>query len=410
VNTDLRHATGALPTSHRPVVMGVLNVTPDSFSDGGRALDADGSPDRAIALGLAMVADGADCIDVGGESTRPGASPVTVDDECARVVPVVAGLVARGVVVSIDTRHAVVARAALDAGASLVNDVGALAPDDGMLAAVVGAGAGYVAMHLRGEPRTMQDDPRFEDVVAEVEAELRDTIAAARAAGIAPTRSPSTPASGSARRSSTTWRCSRRSRASPRSAHRCSSGRPASRSSDGSPASRARGPSGRFTRECRARGARRRSHPAGPRRRRDRRGARRPAGDRCGQERPEGQGMMMDRIELHGIEAFGHHGVLPHEQEFGQTFTVDVALELDLAPAGASDHLADTVDYGALSADLAAVVRDERYDLIERLATRLAEVCLDRPKVDAVTVTVHKPHAPVPVPLADVVVTVRRTR
>jgi dihydropteroate synthase len=185
VNTDLRHATGALPTSHRPVVMGVLNVTPDSFSDGGRALDADGSPDRAIALGLAMVADGADCIDVGGESTRPGASPVTVDDECARVVPVVAGLVARGVVVSIDTRHAVVARAALDAGASLVNDVGALAPDDGMLAAVVGAGAGYVAMHLRGEPRTMQDDPRFEDVVAEVEAELRDTIAAARAAGIA---------------------------------------------------------------------------------------------------------------------------------------------------------------------------------------------------------------------------------
>ena len=119
---------------------------------------------------------------------------------------------------------------------------------------------------------------------------------------------------------------------------------------------------------------------------------------------------MKDRIELRGIEAFGRHGVLPHEQELGQTFTVDVALELDLAPAGASDHLGDTVDYGALSADLAAVVRDERYDLIERLATRLAEICLDRPKVDAVTVTVHKPHAPVPVPLAEVVVTVRRTR
>jgi len=118
----------------------------------------------------------------------------------------------------------------------------------------------------------------------------------------------------------------------------------------------------------------------------------------------------MDRIELHGIEAFGRHGVLPHEQELGQTFTVDVSLELDLARAGASDDLMDTVDYGSLSQDLAAVVRDERYDLIERLATRLAEVCLDRPKVDAVTVTVHKPHAPVPVPLSDVVVTVRRTR
>jgi dihydropteroate synthase len=185
VTTDLRHATGALPTSRRPVVMGVLNVTPDSFSDGGRALGTDGSPDRAIALGLAMVADGADCVDVGGESTRPGASPVAVDDERARVVPVVAGLVAHGVVVSIDTRRTAVARAALDAGASLVNDVGALAPDGGMLAAAAAAGAGYIAMHLRGEPRTMQDDPRFDDVVAEVEAELRTAVDAARAAGIA---------------------------------------------------------------------------------------------------------------------------------------------------------------------------------------------------------------------------------
>jgi dihydroneopterin aldolase len=119
---------------------------------------------------------------------------------------------------------------------------------------------------------------------------------------------------------------------------------------------------------------------------------------------------MADRIVLRGIEAFGRHGVLPHEQEFGQTFGVDVELELDLSSAGASDDLSDTVDYGALSADLAAVVTDERYDLIERLATRLAEVCLARPRVDAVTVTVHKPHAPVPVPLADVVVSIRRSR
>jgi len=117
-----------------------------------------------------------------------------------------------------------------------------------------------------------------------------------------------------------------------------------------------------------------------------------------------------DHIVLRGIEVFGHHGVLPHERELGQTFIVDVDLELDLAAAGASDHLADTVDYGALSGELAAVVRDERYDLIERLATRLSEVCLARPSVAAVTVTVHKPHAPVPVPLADVAVTLRRTR
>jgi dihydroneopterin aldolase len=120
--------------------------------------------------------------------------------------------------------------------------------------------------------------------------------------------------------------------------------------------------------------------------------------------------MSIDRIELRGIAGFGHHGVLPHEQEFGQTFLVDVVLELDLSRAGASDDLADTVDYGALSGELAAVVTDERYDLIERLATRLTEVCLARRTVEAVTVTVHKPHAPVPVTLADVAVTVRRTR
>jgi dihydropteroate synthase len=186
VTTDLRHATGTLPTSRRTVVMGVLNVTPDSFSDGGVALSADRSPEHAVSLGLALVAAGADCVDVGGESTRPGAEPVAVDEELARVVPVVAGLAAEGVVVSVDTRHAVVARAALDVGASIVNDVGALAPDDGMLAVVAQAGAGYVIMHLRGEPRTMQDDPRFVDVVSEVAADLARARDGALAAGIAP--------------------------------------------------------------------------------------------------------------------------------------------------------------------------------------------------------------------------------
>ena len=185
MTTDLRHATGALPTTRRTIGMGVLNVTPDSFSDGGLAVTADGSPDHAVALGLALCAAGADCVDVGGESTRPGADPVAVDEELARVIPVVAGLAAEGVVVSVDTRHALVASEALAAGASLVNDVGGLAPDTGMLAAIASAGAGYVIMHLRGEPRTMQDDPRFDDVVAEVEAELVAARDRALRAGIA---------------------------------------------------------------------------------------------------------------------------------------------------------------------------------------------------------------------------------
>ena len=184
MTSDLRHATGSLPTSRRTVVMGVLNVTPDSFSDGGLAIASDGSSERAVGLGLALATAGADCVDVGGESTRPGSDPVPVDVELARVIPVVAGLAGEGVIVSVDTRHAAVARAALDAGASIVNDVGALAPDEGMLDAVAGAGAAYVIMHLRGEPRTMQDDPRFDDVVAEVEAELLAARDAAVAGGV----------------------------------------------------------------------------------------------------------------------------------------------------------------------------------------------------------------------------------
>jgi len=185
VSGDLRHATGLLPTGSRTVVMGVLNVTPDSFSDGGIAIDPAGGPGRAIDLGLALASDGADCIDVGGESTRPGAEPVDPAEELARVLPVVAGLAAQGVVVSIDTRRASVARAALDAGASIVNDVGALAPDDGMLDCVAAAGAGYIIMHLRGTPQTMQDAPRFDDVITDVAHDLRTAMARAVAAGVA---------------------------------------------------------------------------------------------------------------------------------------------------------------------------------------------------------------------------------
>jgi dihydropteroate synthase len=140
--------------------MGVLNVTPDSFSDGGRWADLDG----AVAHGRRLVAEGADVVDVGGESTRPGAAPVSEAEERRRVVPVVEALAAV-VRVSIDTRNASVAEAAIAAGATLVNDVSAsLAP----VAAAAGGGVGFAAMHMRGEPRTMQDDPRYGDVVAEV--------------------------------------------------------------------------------------------------------------------------------------------------------------------------------------------------------------------------------------------------
>ena len=154
------------------LVMGVLNVTPDSFSDGGRFA----RPVDAVVHGLRLAADGAGIVDVGGESTRPGAEPVDPAEELDRVLPVVRGLAERGVRVSIDTRRAEVAEAAVAAGASVVNDVSA---SEELMAVAAAGGAGYVAMHARGEPRTMQVDPRYDDVVDEVHGFL--AVAAARA-------------------------------------------------------------------------------------------------------------------------------------------------------------------------------------------------------------------------------------
>ncbi len=160
--------------------MGIVNVTPDSFSDGGETVDAAAAVER----GLAFAREGADIIDVGGESTRPGAKPVPVAEEVRRVVPVIEALVARGLVVSIDTRHAEVIAAALNAGARIINDVTALQGDPRSLSLIAASEASVVLMHMQGEPRTMQDDPRYGDVVAEVGDFLAQRVAACEAAGI----------------------------------------------------------------------------------------------------------------------------------------------------------------------------------------------------------------------------------
>jgi dihydropteroate synthase len=160
-------------------LMGVVNVTPDSFSDGGRYLDAG----AAIEHGLELVGDGAEILDVGGESTRPGAEAVDAEEELRRVEPVVAGL-AGVATASIDTSKAAVAEAAIDAGASIVNDVTALQGDPEMAALCAERGVGVVLMHMPGNPRTMQDDPRYDDVVDEVRAFLVERVEAAVAAGV----------------------------------------------------------------------------------------------------------------------------------------------------------------------------------------------------------------------------------
>ncbi len=176
----VRHPGGALVCGPRTHVMGILNVTPDSFSDGGRWLD----PDRAAARGLEMARQGARIIDVWGESTRPGARAVPEKEEIRRVLPVVERLAGEGLLVSIDTSKAGVARAAFRAGAGILNDVTALRGDPAMARTAARAGAAVILMHMKGTPRTMQKDPRYRDAVAEICLFFRKILKYALSAGI----------------------------------------------------------------------------------------------------------------------------------------------------------------------------------------------------------------------------------
>jgi dihydropteroate synthase len=163
-----------------PLVMGIVNVTPDSFSDGGLFLDAE----AAIAHGRRLAGEGAAILDIGGESTRPGAEPVGADEEIRRVIPVIEAFSEEDVQISIDTTKASVAARALEAGATIVNDVAAFRFDPELAGVTADAGATCVLMHMLGEPRTMQDDPRYEEVVSDVKAFLEERLAYAIGEGV----------------------------------------------------------------------------------------------------------------------------------------------------------------------------------------------------------------------------------
>jgi dihydropteroate synthase len=174
-----------LELPQRPLLMGIINVTPDSFSDAGQFFD----PSTAVDHALRLVAEGADLIDIGGESTRPYSEPVTMADELRRVLPVVERLSTQvDVPISIDTTKADVARAAIEAGVEIINDVTGLAGDPAMAEIAAHSGVGVCAMHMQGRPQTMQDNPTYTDVVAEVRNYLRDRRDALIAAGISPDR------------------------------------------------------------------------------------------------------------------------------------------------------------------------------------------------------------------------------
>src|SRR5919109_1582445 len=256
-----------------PSVMGIVNVTPDSFSDGGVNFRAE----NAIASARRMAADGAAIVDVGGESTRPGADPVSLDEELRRVVPVLEGLAGEGSV-SIDTAKAEVARRALDLGAELVNDVTALRGDPELAGVVANSGSYFCLMHMLGEPRTMQVDPRYEDVVAEVAAFLEERLRFAVDAGIAEERI-------------------------------C-----LDRAALGEPRRRRR----RVRARC--------DDPPRARRPRDGRGA-----DRRRRRRVI--------VELEGLEVFGRHGVEEDERREGRVFLCDVRLEV--SEEARSDRIED---------------------------------------------------------------------
>lgn len=177
------HIAALFNNSRRIVVMGVVNTTPDSFSDGGLYFDAD----QAVAHALQLVADGADILDIGGESTRPGANPVEVEEEIRRVVPVIERLSAKtDVPISVDTRKEPVARAAIEAGASTVNDVSGLTFDSGLAKTVGEYDAGLIVMHMRGDPTSMQLDTEYDDLLGDIKRFLKSAVAKAEAAGVDP--------------------------------------------------------------------------------------------------------------------------------------------------------------------------------------------------------------------------------
>jgi dihydropteroate synthase len=197
---------GDLLHQRRPVVMGVLNVTPDSFSDGGRYADLD----AAVRHGVQMHRDGAHLIDVGGESTRPGAERVDAETEAARILPVIRELAARGVPMSVDTYRASVAAAGLAAGATIVNDVSGGLADPDMAKVVAEAGCPWILMHWRGHAKRMQELARYSDVVVDVKAELTQRIADALAAGVAADRIVIDPGLGFAKGAADNWQLTAR--------------------------------------------------------------------------------------------------------------------------------------------------------------------------------------------------------
>lgn len=388
----------------RTLVMGIINVTPDSFSDGGQFL----ATGHAVAHGRTLVAQGADILDVGGESTRPGAERPGPDEELRRVVPVIRDLARLGVPISVDTMRAEVARAAVEAGATLVNDVSGGLADPAMLATVAELGVDYVCMHWRGHLTDSRVGTTYADVVGEVTSELAARRDACLAAGIATDKLILDPGFGFSKDSDHNWALLRGLSEITSLGHRVLVGVSRKRFLgdllEERPPHERDAASAAITALVAGQGVWAvRTHTV-----RDHRDAvavvERLHATASTRTRARDRGT----IDLRGIRAVGHHGVFPEERVEGQVFLADVTLHLGVETR--SDALTDTVDYSVVARDIAGLIAGDPVDLIETLAGRIADRCLSEPLVERVDVSVHKPDAAVGVTLSDIAVTIHRGR
>ena len=397
--------TGAGSQPRVPLVMGIVNVTPDSFSDGGRFV----TTEAAVAHGRLLLEQGADLLDIGGESTRPGAIRPDVSDELDRVVPVIRELAGAGAVVSVDTMRAEVAAAALEVGAAVVNDVSGGLADPAILDVVAGSDATYVAMHWRAHADRMRDftDYAPDGVVATVCRELAERLDRAVSAGIPRERIVLDPGLGFAKKPHHNWELLRH--LDQLAALGCPLLVGASRKSFlGTLLADDAGPRSVDEREHAhaALVALLASHGVDYLRVHDVRATRDALAVVASMEGPD----MTDELAITGLECFAHHGVFDFERREGQIFVVDLVLGIDTSAAAASDDLAQTVNYGTLALEVKAAVERDPVDLIETVVQRIADVCLMDSRVEWTRVTLHKPDAPIDATYSDVALTITRTR
>lgn len=409
----------ARPEQSGSRVMGVLNVTPDSFSDGG-LYEVQGA---AIARGRELAAQGAAIIDVGGESTRPGATPVGSEEEQRRVLPVVRSLAADGIAVSIDTLHADTATAAVRAGARYINDVSGGTHDTEMPRAAARASAELSARFIIGHWRGIPDPAHQRSEYADVVAEVRDTLAAqaeaAIGAGVDPDHIVLDPGLGFDKTGDQCWRLLAELDALTALGYPVLVGASRKRMIaellGGLPA-KARSQPGTHPRDlvtsvvsafvARAGAWGVRVHDvAGTV---QALAVARALGGASVRSPSDSNDLASDIIALTGLEVFAHHGVFDFERDAGQRFVIDAHLSVDLHPAAAGDALGRTVHYGELAEAIAAAVRRDPVDLIETVAERVAAVALGFAGVQTARITVHKPDAPIDAAFTDVSVTVLR--